>query len=101
MVCFKTKNPDLGIFWRALKWKMLAYLMVIWHDLWQLGILPIWLFGVVCGHLVYCSRFGTFGARKIWQPWAHERNGFGGKTEKTICGAKYFHRHFSPDRFSD
>jgi hypothetical protein len=25
-------------------------------------------FGIVCGHLVHFSRFGTFGARNIWQP---------------------------------
>jgi hypothetical protein len=24
---------------------------------------------VVCGHLLYLSRFGMFGPRKIWQPW--------------------------------
>jgi hypothetical protein len=24
---------------------------------------------IVCGHLVYFSRFGMFGPRKIWQPW--------------------------------
>jgi hypothetical protein len=26
MVYFKTKNPNLGKFWRALDWKMLIYL---------------------------------------------------------------------------
>jgi hypothetical protein len=25
MVYFKTKNPNLGIFWSALEWKMLVY----------------------------------------------------------------------------
>jgi hypothetical protein len=28
----------------------------------------IWPFGIDCGHLVYFSRFGMFGSRKIWQP---------------------------------
>jgi hypothetical protein len=34
--------------------------MAIWYNLWQ--------FGIVCGHLVYYSHFGTIGSRKIWQP---------------------------------
>jgi hypothetical protein len=33
MVYFKTKNNILGIFWRALEWKMLVYLMIIWNIL--------------------------------------------------------------------
>jgi hypothetical protein len=60
MVYFQTKNPNLGKFWRTLKRKMLVYFMTIWYNLWP--------FGLVCGHLVYFSHFGTFGARKIWQP---------------------------------
>jgi hypothetical protein len=41
--------------------KMLSYFMDIWYTLWP--------FGIVCGNLVYFSRFGMFGPRKIWQPW--------------------------------
>jgi hypothetical protein len=26
-------------------------------------------FGIFCAHLVYFSRFGMSGPRKIWQPW--------------------------------
>jgi hypothetical protein len=29
MVYFKIKRPNLGIFWRALKWKMLAYFTAV------------------------------------------------------------------------
>jgi hypothetical protein len=29
MVCFQTKNYNLGKFWRALQWKMLVYFMII------------------------------------------------------------------------
>jgi hypothetical protein len=29
MVCFQTKNPDLGKFRRALEWKMLVYLYIL------------------------------------------------------------------------
>jgi hypothetical protein len=52
MVCFHTKNPTLGKFWRALKWKMLEnvgmfydhleYFTVDWYSLWP--------FGVIYGH---------------------------------------------------
>jgi hypothetical protein len=37
------------------------HLEYFWYDLWT--------FGIICGHLVYFSRFGMFGPRKIWQPW--------------------------------
>jgi hypothetical protein len=29
MVHFRTKNPNLGVFWRALEWKMFVYFIVI------------------------------------------------------------------------
>jgi hypothetical protein len=40
--------------------------MTIWYN--------IGLFGIVCGHLVYFSRFGMFGPRKIWQPCLRRQN---------------------------
>jgi hypothetical protein len=39
MVCFKTKNPNLGKFWRALEWKMLVYFMTIWNIIHPFGII--------------------------------------------------------------
>jgi hypothetical protein len=33
----------------------------------------LWLFGIVCGYLVYLSRLGIFVQRKIWQPWHRSR----------------------------
>jgi hypothetical protein len=39
----------------------LEYFTAIWYNLWP--------FGIVIGHLLYFSRFGMFGPRKIWQPW--------------------------------
>jgi hypothetical protein len=42
--------------------------MTIWTILRPFGI-AFWLFGIVCGHLVYFLRFGMLGPRKIWQPW--------------------------------
>jgi hypothetical protein len=44
MVYFRTKNPSLGKFWRALELKMLLHLMTIWNILWP--------FGVIYGRLV-------------------------------------------------
>jgi hypothetical protein len=37
MVCFQTKNPNLGTFLRALDWKMLIYFMAIWNILRTFG----------------------------------------------------------------
>jgi hypothetical protein len=39
MVCFQTKNPNLGKFWSALEWKMLLYFMTIWNILRPFGIM--------------------------------------------------------------
>jgi hypothetical protein len=39
MVCFQTKNTNLGKFRRALDWKMFIYCMSIWNILRTLGIL--------------------------------------------------------------
>jgi hypothetical protein len=38
MVCFQSKNPNLGKFWRALDWKKWIYFMVIGNILRRLGI---------------------------------------------------------------
>jgi hypothetical protein len=38
MVCFQTKNPNLGKFMRALDWKMLICYMAIWDILRTFGI---------------------------------------------------------------
>jgi hypothetical protein len=34
---FKTKNHNLGKFWRVLQWKMLIYFMAIWYICWFFG----------------------------------------------------------------
>jgi hypothetical protein len=66
MVCFKTKNQDLGKIW-ALERKMLVYFMAIRNILRP--------FGIFYGHLVYvvaiwCSLrpFGIFFP--FWYVWA-------------------------------
>jgi hypothetical protein len=64
MVCFQTKNPNLGKFWWALEWKMLLYFMSIWNtsfmDIWH----NVWQFGMVYGHLVYFFPFWYVWTKK-------------------------------------
>jgi hypothetical protein len=59
MVCFQTKNPNLGKFWRALDWKMLIYFMAIWNILMIFGIFYDHLEHFVFIWYILCS-FGTF-----------------------------------------
>jgi hypothetical protein len=80
-VCFQTKNPNLGKFWRAVDWKIfeisygdLGYLMEIWDILWRFGIsyrdlvyfMAIWYILYLFGTFF---RFGYHVPRKIWKPW--------------------------------
>jgi hypothetical protein len=74
MVCFPTKNTNLGKFWRVLQWKLLVYFMAIWSfyenlvyfvAIWYL----LWLFGI----------FFPVTPGKIWQPW------IGGLVSCKIC----------------
>jgi hypothetical protein len=67
MVCFQTKNPKLGKFWRVLQWKILVYFMTIWSILLPLEILY--------GHLAYFAviwyifpRFGILCQEKSGNP---------------------------------
>jgi hypothetical protein len=59
-IIFKTKNPSLGKFWRALDWKIFfahwEYLMDIWDILRP--------FGTFCVDLVHFYRFGLSCTRK-------------------------------------
>jgi hypothetical protein len=57
MVYFQTENPNLGKFWRALEWKMLAYFLTIWNILWPFGKIYGRLVWVVCCDLVYYYYF--------------------------------------------
>jgi hypothetical protein len=66
IVCFQTKNPNLGKFWMFLQWKILVKLLTIWYILRP--------FEICYGHLVYFvviwyifPRFGIL-YQKIWQP---------------------------------
>jgi hypothetical protein len=73
MVCFETKNPNFGKFWRVLQWKILVNFMTIWCILRPLEI--------SYGYLVYfvfiryiSPVFWYFVQRKIWQPRRSPRN---------------------------
>jgi hypothetical protein len=84
VACFQTKYPNLGKLWRALQWKMWAFLwpfstfyghlvhfMAIWYILWPFGtfyghlehFIAIWHNGYR-GHLVYFSPFGKLYLEK-------------------------------------
>jgi hypothetical protein len=68
MVCFQTKNPNSGKFWRVLQWKMLVYFMSIWSILRPLEIF----YGPLVYFVVIWYIFPPFYVvpRKIWQPWS-------------------------------
>jgi hypothetical protein len=67
MVCFQTKNPNLGKFWMFLQWKILVYFsghLVHFHT-----ILYILLHNAIfCGHLVYLARFSILCPAKSGNP---------------------------------
>jgi hypothetical protein len=67
MIYYHAKNTNLGLYWRALEWKVLVYL-------WPFEYLTamcymLWLFGTFCGH-VFCffSNFGTTHREKSGNP---------------------------------
>jgi hypothetical protein len=72
MVYFKTKNPNLGTFWRVLQWKMLVYLMPLGQFSCHLMIYCM-NFGIICGNLGYFPPFWYTVPRKIWQPCCRDQ----------------------------
>jgi hypothetical protein len=56
MVCFQTKFPNLGKFWRALQLKMLVYFMEIWSISRSSGTYILWTFGIFFPILVFCTK---------------------------------------------
>jgi hypothetical protein len=75
MVCFQTKNPNLGKFWIVMQWKMLVYFMDTWSILRSFVIFYGHLVYVVCGIFVYFPIL-VFCAKKnlatllsiVWKP---------------------------------
>jgi hypothetical protein len=68
MVCFQTKNPNLGKLWRFLQSKTLAYFVTILVCLTAIGTILyfiwyiLWSFGIFFLVVVCCNK-------KIWQPF--------------------------------
>jgi hypothetical protein len=61
MVCFQTKNRNLGKFRKALEWKMLVYIMTVWNILRPFGIMYVWPF---------CYKLWSFGIFfPLWYVW--------------------------------
>jgi hypothetical protein len=66
MVCFQTKNPNLGKFWRPLDWKKFVYF-------WPFGLFygDLGYFMTICAfciHLVHFSDFGIMYEEKSGNP---------------------------------
>jgi hypothetical protein len=64
MVCFQTKNANLGKFFRALQWKMLVNFMDNWSILRLFGTS----YGILSGNLVYFPNFGMLYQEKSGIP---------------------------------
>jgi hypothetical protein len=56
MVCFQTKNPNLGKFWRV-HFTVFCYIL--------------WIFGIISGNLAYFSRFGILYQEKSGNPGSY------------------------------
>jgi hypothetical protein len=78
MVCFQTKNPNLGKFWRALGWKLFVYFMAPWNILLTFGI-----FNDHLAHFMFIwyiiSGFGIMCQEKSGNPastWGQDSGNF-------------------------
>jgi hypothetical protein len=70
MVCFQTKNPNLGKFWRAFELKIVVYFMVIRNILRSFGVF-LWPFGNVAVIWYIFPRFGILCLEKSGNPVAN------------------------------
>jgi hypothetical protein len=61
---------------------MLVYFMTIWN-IFKAMWYNLWPFDIICEDLVYISRFGMFGPRKIWQPCIQRGADFYGFESRT------------------
>jgi hypothetical protein len=57
---FSNQKSKFGQILEGSELKMLVYFMTIWNILFKNMVI----FGIVWGHLVYLSNFGTFGPKK-------------------------------------
>jgi hypothetical protein len=75
--CFRTKNPDLGKFWRVLRWKTLVYFMSTWSTLRPLEILYWHLVNIVVVWYIL-PRFGMLYQEKSGSPIERQQTKRGG-----------------------
>jgi hypothetical protein len=73
MVCFQTNNPNLGKFWRAREWKILAYVTVIWNITYTSIWYILWPFGNVLLIWYIFPRFGILRREKSGNPAIYVR----------------------------
>jgi hypothetical protein len=72
MVCFQTKNPNFGKFWRVLEWKMMVYFIDSWSILRSFVLVyGHWVQFVVIWYIF--SRFGILCQEKSGNPAATAR----------------------------
>jgi hypothetical protein len=100
MVYFKTKNPNLGKFWRALECKMFVYFRVIGNILRPFGIHILYPLGNLVVSWYIFPRFGThnivflifiFVANLFWIDCPMIRN-----SESDRCGILFYARSKTP-----
>jgi hypothetical protein len=85
-VCFRTKNPNFGKFWRFFQWKMVVYFMETWSILQSFGIFYDHLVHFVfvwyiffCFGILYLEKSGNLAQ----QPRLRNKNGFERQNQKT------------------
>jgi hypothetical protein len=93
MVYFQTKNPNLGIFWRILQWKMLVYFVDIWCILHRFSIFYAhWVYFVVIWYIFFW--FGMLYQEISGNPEPHPAAGQScwhfADFFQTIFGGKHF-----------
>jgi hypothetical protein len=71
MVCFQTKNTNLGKFCRALHWKMFIYFMATWNILWRSDIF----YDHLIHFLFIWYNFSSFGIKYQEKSGNHGRQG--------------------------
>jgi hypothetical protein len=95
MVCFQTKNQNLGKFWRVSQWKMLVYFMDTWSILRSFVICILWTFGIACGICYIFPRFGILYLEKSGNPGENSHNLV---TDLQVYSALAFRLPFWADR---
>jgi hypothetical protein len=65
---FSYQNPNFGIFWKALEWKILNSFMAIRYTYFVVICFILWQFWYILRSFVIFYSFWYIVSRKIWQP---------------------------------